>query len=337
MGDRLINRKETVDKIAKQNHIIEALKQTLGIKTPSPIQQIDVSALGYDNNIELWCKRDDLLHPIISGNKWRKLQPILTKALLNDVKSCLSFGGAYSNHLHALAYCCSKLGIKLTAIIRGERPTNLSPTLTDIESWGTQLHFVTRQEYKSRNELEQIKKYKLQFNTELIIPEGGSNEDAVFGMYSLVQEINATSQHFDALYTPVGSGATLAGLIHYSRPICTKVIGVAVLKGEGYLEGLVSQLLPKDVINKARNHWQIDHNFHHGGYAKTNPELDEFINAFSNTTEIGVEKVYSAKCMFAIHSHITRDLIKPNSKILFLHTGGLQGKRTIKRSISEPL
>ncbi|GBL05551.1 D-cysteine desulfhydrase, PLP-dependent enzyme [Glaciecola sp. KUL10] len=213
----------------------------------------------------------------------------------------------------------------------------MSPTLADIESWGTQLHFVTRQEYKSRDKLEQIKKYKLQFNAELIIPEGGSSEDAVFGMHSLVEEIKATNQHFDVLYAPVGSGATLAGLIHYSQPICKKVIGVAVLKGEGYLESLVSQLLPKGVIDEARNHWQIEHNFHHGGYAKTSPELDEFINAFSNTTEIDVEKVYSAKCMFAIHSYITRDIIKPNSKILFLHTGGLQGKRTIRRSISEPL
>jgi 1-aminocyclopropane-1-carboxylate deaminase len=337
LGDSLINGKETVDKSTEQNHIIEALKHTLGIKTPSPLQQIDASSLGYANDISLWCKRDDLLHPIISGNKWRKLQPILSKALLNDVKSCLSFGGAYSNHLHALAYCCHKLGIRLTAIIRGERPTHLSPTLADIESWGTQLHFVTRQEYKSRDKLAQIKKYKLQFNAELIIPEGGSSEDAVFGMHSLVEEIKATNQHFDVLYAPVGSGATLAGLIHYSQPICKKVIGVAVLKGEGYLESLVSQLLPKGVIDEARNHWQIEHNFHHGGYAKTSPELDEFINAFSNTTGIDVEKVYSAKCMFAIHSHITRDLIKPDSKILFLHTGGLQGKRTIRRSISEPL
>lgn len=307
------------------NH--DDLADVLGIKYPSELQQIDTRVLSDRSTVELWCKRDDLLHDIISGNKWRKLQPILSDALRCGAKSCLSFGGAYSNHLHALAFCCHRLNISLTAIIRGQQPRVLSPTLQDLIKWGTHLHFVSRSEYKERNSPVQLAAYKKRFNTDIIVPEGGSNFQALMGMKNLVAEIKDSGHYFDRIYLPVGSGATLAGLIKYGHTICSEIIGVAVLKGENYLEDLIEQLLSKTNKDSKTASWQIEHRFHHGGYAKTSESLQSYIEEFEANTKIPLEKVYSAKCMFAINEHIKQRKIKPKMKILFLHTGGLQGKR----------
>jgi 1-aminocyclopropane-1-carboxylate deaminase len=169
-------------------------------------------------------------------------------------------------------------------------------------------------------------------NADVIIPEGGSQQDALFGMQEMLDEINLadTSRPFDAILLPVGSGASMAGVIeNCPSKLAKHIIGIGVLQGEGYLEGLVKQFLNKDTPHLP---WHINHQFHFGGYAKSTAELDTFCKGVNQQqakqdTPICIEPVYSGKCFFALKTLIQQGYFAPNSKILVIHTGGLQGDR----------
>jgi len=318
------------------------LQQQLKINTPSELVKLNIPELQAINS-ELWCKRDDLLHPIISGNKWRKLQALLMYAIKTKARCILSFGGAHSNHLHALAYCCQQLNIRFVSIVRAHKNQALSPTMRDIIGWGAELHFSSRLEYTDRTNDSLLAHYQQLFDADIVVPEGGSCTHALLGVKSMIDElktqINCVSDKriFDHVYAPVGSGATLAGMIKYGADVFKQVNGIAVLKGQGYLENLVEQLLHNSVNNDINRHvdsaidnWQILHQYHHGGYAKTTSALAYFIRQFKQTHEIELETVYSAKCFFAINQLIESGQISKNSKLLAIHTGGLQGLRAQK-------
>ncbi|WP_293746750.1 pyridoxal-phosphate dependent enzyme [uncultured Paraglaciecola sp.] len=275
--------------------------------------------------ITLTVKRDDLLHPVISGNKWRKLKHALLPAIEANTKHIISFGGGFSNHLHALGYCCHTLNIRFTAIIRGDYSQNPSPMLLDLISWNTDILYVDRKTYQQRAEPNYLKLLQHQYPDALVIPEGGSQLQALQGVEEIIQELQS---QYDYILAPVASGGTLAGLIQGAtkdlKQHNCQVLGIGVLKGEGYLEQLVKDLLRNDTDT---NNWQINHNYHFGGYAKSNYELTQFCHDFYQQTEIEIEPVYSGKLFFALQDLINKGFFPKKSRILALHTGGLQGAR----------
>ncbi|MDD5323251.1 MAG: pyridoxal-phosphate dependent enzyme [Methylococcales bacterium] len=284
---------------------------------PSILTKIDDPLL-VRYEIELWMKRDDLLHRVISGNKWRKLKYILDNVLSSGADTMISMGGAYSNHLHALAYAGNALGLKTTGLIRGEQPETLTPTLRDMQNWGMELKFVSRSDYRL---LRQYKRYddlpglKPQ---QYWLPEGGAQALALKGVAELVNEIDVPYNVFCA---PCGTGATLAGIID-AVPDQVSVIGFAALKHAGFLQTDVESLLPR-----FSNNWQINQDYHFGGFAKTSAELMAFIADFGHKTGIPLEPVYTGKMMYALYDLIAKHYFKPGQRIIAVHTGGLQGKR----------
>ena len=284
---------------------------------PSPLSPINDPLL-HTYGIELWLKRDDLLHPIISGNKWRKLKYCLNDALNLGKDTIISMGGAHSNHLHALAYAGKALNLKTHGIIRGEQPEHTTSTLKDIQDWGMQLSYVSRTEYRNLrhfhgpHDLPDIK------SNEYWLPEGGATPLALKGVAELVTEIDIP---YDIICTPCGTGATLAGIIN-AAPLNTSVIGFAALKNASFLNDDVKNLLPSEHVN-----WQINQNYHFGGFAKTSPELMLFIKNFADSHGIILEPVYTGKMMFALYDLITQNTFKPGLRIIAIHTGGLQGLR----------
>ncbi|MGJ0491633.1 1-aminocyclopropane-1-carboxylate deaminase/D-cysteine desulfhydrase [Methylobacter sp.] len=268
--------------------------------------------------IELWVKRDDLLHPVISGNKWRKLKYILDHALSIGAHTLISMGGAYSNHLHALAYVGRELGLKTIGLIRGEQPDTLNPTLVDMRNWGMELKFVSRsgyrdlRHYKDWQDLPGIKP------RQYWLPEGGAQTLALKGVAELVREIDMP---YDMLCVPCGTGTTLAGIIE-AVPESVSVMGFAALKNAGFLTADVESLLSRPYAN-----WQINPDYHFGGFAQVNAGLMAFIEAFELKTHVPLEPVYTGKMLYGLYDLIAQGCFKPGQRIIAVHTGGLQGKR----------
>ncbi len=270
--------------------------------------------------IELRLKRDDLIHPIISGNKWRKLKYCLNHALSLDKTTLISMGGAYSNHLHALAFVGKSLNLSTKAFIRGEKPAILNPTLQDLLAWGMELEFVSRSDYrvlrsfKTHDGLANLKSH------EYWIPEGGYLPLALQGVAELVTEIDSD---YLVICAACGTGTTLAGIIE-SVSEHKQVIGFAALKGADFLAEEVRNLLPETAKQK---NWQINLDYHFGGFAKTTPPLLDFIADFEQRQGVALEPVYTGKMLFGLYSLIQQDYFPPGQKIIALHSGGLQGKR----------
>jgi 1-aminocyclopropane-1-carboxylate deaminase len=204
--------------------------------------------------------------------------------------------------------------------------------LQDLNNWNANLVFVDKITYQKKTDQNYLARLRKDMNADVIIPEGGSQQDALFGMQAMLNEINLanSSRPFDAILLPVGSGASMAGVIKNCPPKLAKnIIGIGVLQGEGYLEGLVDQFLNKDTPYLP---WHINHQFHFGGYAKSTAELDTFCKEVNQQqakqdTPICIEPVYSGKCFFALKTLIQQGYFAPHSKILIIHTGGLQGAR----------
>jgi len=284
---------------------------------PSILTKIDDPWLS-QYQIDLWMKRDDLLHPVISGNKWRKLKYILDHALSLGSDTLISMGGAYSNHLHALAYAGKVLGLKTIGLVRGEQPETLTPTLLDMKAWGMELRFVSRSDYRL------LRQYKNWHDLPGLTPrqywlsEGGAQPLALKGIAELVAEIAVP---YDTVCVPCGTGTTLAGIVDTASEQAS-VLGFAALKHAGFLTAEVEAML-----SHPRNNWQINLDYHFGGFAKSTAELSAFIEDFELNTTLPLEPVYTGKMMYAIYDLIKKDYFKPGQRIIALHTGGLQGKR----------
>ncbi len=284
---------------------------------PSILTKIDDPLLA-QYQVELWMKRDDLLHPVISGNKWRKLKYSLDHALSLGADTLVSMGGAYSNHLHALAYVGKVLGLKTVGLVRGEQPETLTPSLLDMKNWGMELRFVSRTDYRL---LRQYKNHHALPGLEARqywLPEGGALGLALKGVAELVTEIAVP---YDTFCVPCGTGTTLAGIVD-AVPERVSVLGFAALKNAGFLTGEVEAML-----THPRNNWQINSDYHFGGFAKTNADLSAFIEDFELKTTIPLEPVYTGKMMYAVYDLIKKHYFKPGERIIAVHTGGLQGKR----------
>ncbi|ASF46688.1 1-aminocyclopropane-1-carboxylate deaminase/D-cysteine desulfhydrase [Methylovulum psychrotolerans] len=294
-----------------------ALKRLETQFQPSGLSRI-TDPLLEQKQVTLWLKRDDQLHPILSGNKWRKLKYSLNHALELGCRRLISMGGAYSNHLHALAYAGKALGLPTTAYIRGEPPTPLTPTLQDAQDWGMQLKFISRGDYRI------LRPYKAWDSLpgwqvgDYWLPEGGAQPLALQGVGELVAELAIPYQW---LCVPCGTGATLAGLAAAVAPP-SRVLGFAALKNAGFLRADIAQLLPQPQQN-----WHINLDYHCGGFAQTTPALLAFIRDFQATHGIALEPVYTGKMLLGLYELINNGVFAPGTTIIAVHTGGLQGNR----------
>lgn len=274
----------------------------------------------YQLNVQI--KRDDLIDPIISGNKWRKLKYNLRHVKENGFKGIISFGGAYSNHIHALAYACFQNNINAIGIIRGENHYAENFTLSKAKKWGMDLHFVDRVTYRQRDNPDYLQCLSEQYPDHFIIPEGGSNTFALDGVAEICEELSQQTQ-YDTLLTPVGSAGTISGLIRGDKNQ-HEILGIAVLKQQNYLEKEVNNLL-KAGENNAYDNWKVLNEYHDGGYAKFSQKNLKKLQDFSTKTGVPFEPIYSGKMVLALLDLISTGYFQPHHNIVLLHTGGLQG------------
>ena len=290
------------------------------LNLPSPVTQIFNSLLE-EKQIQLFIKRDELIHPVIQGNKWRKLKYNLIEARNTHQNTLLSFGGAYSNHLHALAAAGKQFDFKTIGIIRGEQHTPPNPCIQDMIDWGMQLKYITRVEYKNKTQTDFINNLHLQLGDFYLIPEGGNNTEGIKGCAELLSELE---ESYDFICSEVGSGTMLSALILNNKKSDTRFIGFAVMKNP-QLDNEIKTGLKHQ--GSSTTLWEINHQYHFGGFAKTTTELNEFIINFKRDYHIQLEPVYSGKMLYGIFDLITQDFFKRGSRVLAIHGGGLQGLR----------
>lgn len=267
-------------------------------------------------SLSLSIKREDLIHPFVSGNKYRKLKYNLAKAKTMGCKVLLSFGGAYSNHIAAVASAGEMYGFGTIGIIRGDElafENELNPTLAFAVKCGMQLKYVTREAYRGKTSLDFMETLKSEFGDFYFIPEGGTNDLAVKGCEEI---LDLKDEAYDYICCSVGTGGTIAGLINASASH-QKVLGFPALKGD---------FLQEDIRKFAvRDNWELKTNYHFGGYGKIKPELITFINRFNKAYHIPLDPIYTGKMMFGIFDLIDKGFFPKDSKLLAIHTGGLQG------------
>lgn len=281
----------------------------------SPIQWLD-NPFPELVPIRLFLKRDDLLHPQVSGNKWRKLKYNLLAAQEQGFTTLLTFGGAYSNHLYATAAAGEVFGFRTIGVIRGEELAQLprNRTLTFCEESGMHLHFVSRNDYHRKNTPDFIADLLAQFGPCYVIPEGGTNELAIRGTTEIIPEIIVQLDYVPGyVCCPVGTGGTATGLAQ-SALNETQVLGFMALK------------IPEAVHSEK---WLPISTYHFGGYAKTTPELITFIRSFERKTGILLEQVYTGKMLYGIYDLARKDYFPKDSTVVAVHTGGLQGRSEV--------
>ena len=286
------------------------------------LQKIDES-LFEQHEVSLYIKRIDQVHPLISGNKWYKLKYNLMHAKEQGYSTLLSFGGAYSNHIHALAYAGKLTGFQTVGVIRGEAHEALNPTLRFAAEQGMQLHYVNREQYRQKEASPIVQAIIAQYAPCYVIPEGGSNALAVRGCREIVNDI---SFPLDALCCACGTGGTFAGLVQ-GLSAAQRAIGFAVLKGASFLERDVTGLLQTSE-SSSKAPWTICHDYHFGGYAKLTPDLKEFVLGFEEKHAIAIEPVYTGKMLYGVYDMVRRGLFSQGEKIVVVHSGGLQGRET---------
>ena len=270
-----------------------------------------------EKNVSLSILRLDKIHPEISGNKFFKLYYFLKKAI-DQQKKIITFGGSYSNHLAATASACKIFGINCIGIVRGEQPKNISHTLLFCQEQGMQLEFISREKYKTKDEIDLKTRLTNKFGEHILIPEGGFSEEGAKGAEIISSFYNA--ENFTHVCCAVGTTTTLGGLIRTSRPSQT-ILGFSAIKDLNDFEKRIQFLLE----NSIKKNYFLINNYHFGGYAKKPDELILFMNNFYNEFKIPTDFVYTAKMMFGIIDLIKRNYFSPGSKIICIHTGGLQG------------
>jgi len=270
-----------------------------------------------------------LNHPIISGNKAYKLKYNLQEAKNLRHKTILTFGGAFSNHIHAAAAACKEARFNAIGIIRGEETLPLNPTLSFARQCGMQLHYVDRESYRTKTSPAFLEKLQQQFGEFYLIPEGGSNSPGVQGCTEILS--NSDHSQYDLICCPCGTGATLAGISLSLKPN-RQALGFAALKGGEFLQAQVAQFreqlgpTPSSSSEPTAN-FKIITDYHFGGFAKTNPELMHFAGQFEKQTAIPLDPVYTAKMMYGIYDLAKKGFFKAGTSLLAIHTGGLQGRR----------
>ncbi len=266
--------------------------------------------------------RLDLVHPIASGNKLFKLKKYLHDAIKKNKKIILTFGGAFSNHIIAAAEVCKEAGFTSIGIIRGEEPKLLSDTLKDAKAAGMYLFFYSREDYKNKI-IPQIVWQQFAQKDIYIINEGGYGEKGRDGAADILDSRTIAYTH---IITATGTGTTIAGIVSAAKP-GQEIIGISVLKNYSQLNKEINTLLP----HRLHNQYTLHHEFHFGGYAKHNTELINFMNKWYKETGIPSDFVYTGKLFYAVNELIQKEIFPYKSKILVIHSGGLQGNRSLPK------
>ena len=271
----------------------------------------------FSNSVTLHIKREDLLHPEVSGNKFRKLKYSVLKASELEKNCLLTFGGAHSNHIAATAAAGKLEGISTIGFIRGDElefhKEKWSPTLKYADSCGMKLKFISREQYRDKESEAFLNQLQSQFPDAMIIPEGGTSELAIKGCEEILSEAD---REYDYICTSVGTGGTMTGLINASSSH-QNILGFSALK---------SKHLSEEIKRMTTNtNWSINTDYHFGGYAKTSAELIQFMNDFFRKSRIKLDPVYTGKLLFGIFELAQKNYFPKGSKILAIHTGGLQG------------
>jgi len=258
--------------------------------------------------------RLDQIHPIISGNKWYKLKYNLQKAAAQNCEQIISFGGAYSNHLHALAFAGHLMNIKTKGFVRGE-PVN-NPTLTDCKTWGMDVEFLNRAEYEQKDTTRFLGQLENDYPNAFVIPEGGDNNDGLIGCREILEHLDTSS--YDLVCVPLGRGTTFLGLLSSTK---TVVCAFSSFRSDRTMEHLIK-------FQDSFKHASINYDYQFGGFGQYNDQLLEFMQSFKQEHQIALDMVYTAKMFFGI-----QDLLSSgswaNKKLLAIHTGGLQGNRSL--------
>ncbi|MDB4533781.1 pyridoxal-phosphate dependent enzyme [Vicingaceae bacterium] len=275
-----------------------------------PLQKIEADFL-LQKNVELFILREDLIHPQISGNKWRKIKYNIVEAKEKDFDTLLTFGGAFSNHIAATAAAGNKFGLKTIGIIRGEEVKN--PTLYLAKENGMELKFVSREEYRVKDASKYPDCY--------VVPEGGSNALAVKGCSEIVENITVD---YDVICCACGTGGTIAGIISSTDK---QVLGFPALKGGQFLIEDIKKLLIESKVNNNSTNWKLITDYHFGGYAKVKPELIDFVKEFKGEHNILLDFIYTGKMLFGLFDMIKNSNQLDNKKIVVVHTGGIQGNK----------
>lgn len=293
------------------------------IHLPSPLESLSTPDWAGSRTLQI--KRDDLIHPIISGNKARKLKTLLEALAEERPRHIVTMGGCYSNFLHALGYVCERLDIPLTAFIRGPEPMEYGATLQDLAYWGTDCRFINRSEFKRlREEPDYATAIAANLNAKWL-PEGGSNADAVHGMMNAIHELPTPP---DSILVPVGTGCSALGIAAgaQQRGWHTRVIGIVVLKGAENIIGSIRQL-----ATQARLPWPdnltLDHDYCGKGFGKVTAELCTRQESFETLWNIPLDPVYTVKMCNALQAYCEQNKAELGQHVLLWHTGGLQGNR----------
>lgn len=283
--------------------------------------------LSFPNNIELFIKREDLLHPIISGNKFRKLKYNIQEAKRLGHSTLLTFGGAFSNHILAVAGAGAEFGFNTIGVIRGEELENNindNPTLSQAKDFGMQFHFISRDLYREKETQSFILQLQEKFGDFYLLPEGGTNFLAIKGCEEILTVEDKT--FFTHVVCSTGTGGTFSGLVNSSTEN-QQLIGFSSLKG-AFLSDVIRNFVTK-------SNWIINDDYHFGGYGKVNCELIQFINAFYKQTKIPLDPIYTGKMVYGVMDLIEKDFFPPNAKILMIHSGGLQGVKGMNLALQK--
>ena len=278
----------------------------------------------FPNSISLTIKREDLIHPVVSGNKFRKLKYNLLQAKKENKKNLLTFGGAFSNHIAAVAFAAKENGFDSIGIIRGDELRDKidgNPTLKFAQQCGMQFEFVSREAYRMKSESSFLDDLKLKFGDFFLIPEGGTNEWAVKGCQEI---LTAEDSAFDYICCAVGTGGTISGIVNSALPH-QKVLGFPALKGD-FLQDEIRIFVQNE-------NWELITDYHFGGYGKVNEELICFINQFYSDNQIPLDPIYTGKMVFGVIDLIHKNYFPVHSNILLIHTGGLQGIRGMNEKL----
>jgi D-cysteine desulfhydrase len=278
--------------------------------------------------------RLDRIHPVISGNKWFKLKYHIQEALIQNKKGILTFGGAWSNHLVATALACRQAGLACIGIIRGEAPATPSATLQEVQEYGMQLEFISREAYS--DEAAIIPALQEKYPEYFIVPQGGQSHLGVLGAAEILQL--APIESYSHICCATGTGTMLAGLVHAALPH-QHVIGICSLKmpdGENnslnaFVKPYAQAPLPTSPRSGGGAHkkYAIFYDYHFGGYARKTSELISFMNSIYQKHKLPTDFVYTGKLLFGILHLVQNDYFQPGSRILMVHSGGLQGNRSL--------
>lgn len=283
-----------------------------------------------DENLQTFVVRDDLIHQAISGNKWRKLKYNLEKAKNENFKTILTFGGAFSNHLFAVATAGKIYDFETIAFVRGEEYEHLNPTLEYAKLSGMSIYYINRETYRNRNNPNFQQELAKNFKKPFIVPEGGSNHFALKGVAEIYKLIPFTPNY---VFSAVGSGGTLAGLIDGAEK-STKIIGITAIKNGSYMKEIIKNFISYNSENE-KKFWSLFTDFHFGGFAKIDRKLVDFANKFQQINGFEIDFIYTAKMFYAIWELAKQNYFCKTDKIVAIHTGGLQGNVGMQNKINK--